>query len=116
MPPRPAHRYVHVAGPVEGRTILIQGGAGAVGICAVQFARGAGATVIAEVRSWADDATAQDAGAHHVVHIGPALVQQGHALSPQGVSHVVDVAFGATSQPMWSCSTFVARLPPTPPT
>ncbi len=75
--------------------MLIQGGAGAVGICAVQFARRAGATVIAAVRTGADDATAQDAGAHHVVHIGLDLVQQVHALAPQGVSHIVDVAFGA---------------------
>ncbi len=34
--------------------MLIQGGAGAVGICAVQFARRAGATVIAAVRTGAD--------------------------------------------------------------
>jgi NADPH2:quinone reductase len=33
-----AHRAVHVAGPVEGRTVLVQGGAGAVGACAVQLA------------------------------------------------------------------------------
>src|SRR5262252_5272679 len=32
-----AHRAVHVAGPVEGRTVLVQGGAGAVGACAVQL-------------------------------------------------------------------------------
>ena len=29
-----AHRCVHAAGPVEGRTVLVQGGAGAVGMCA----------------------------------------------------------------------------------
>jgi NADPH:quinone reductase len=95
IPTITAHRCVHVAGPVEGRTVLIQGGAGAVGICAVQFARRAGATVIASVRTGADDATAQDAGAHHVVHIGLDLVQRVHALAPQGVNHIVDVAFGA---------------------
>ena len=33
-----AHRAVHVAGSVKGRTVLIQGGAGAVGACAVQLA------------------------------------------------------------------------------
>src|SRR5438093_9663429 len=33
-----AHRAVHVAGSVVGRTILVQGGAGAVGMCAVQLA------------------------------------------------------------------------------
>jgi NADPH2:quinone reductase len=97
--------------------MLIQGGAGAVGVCAVQFARRAGATVIAAVRTGADDATAQDAGAHHVVHIGLDLVQQVHALAPQGVSHIVDVAFGANiAADVDMASTFVARSPPTPPT
>jgi NADPH2:quinone reductase len=33
-----AHRAVHVAGSVEGRIVLMQGGAGAVGACAVQLA------------------------------------------------------------------------------
>src|SRR5215471_5066708 len=34
-----AHRAVHVAGVVRGRTVLIHGAAGAVGLCAVQLAR-----------------------------------------------------------------------------
>src|SRR5262249_29053998 len=38
-----AHRAVHVAGPVDGRTVLVQGGSGAVGLCAVRLARRAGA-------------------------------------------------------------------------
>src|SRR6201997_2895478 len=33
-----AHRAVHVGGSVVGRTVLVQGGAGAVGACAVQLA------------------------------------------------------------------------------
>src|ERR1700751_4211977 len=33
-----AHRAVHGAGPVDQRTVLVQGGAGAVGACAVQLA------------------------------------------------------------------------------
>ncbi len=41
-----AHRCVHVAGPVAGRLVLIQGGAGSVGLCAVQLARRAGAHVL----------------------------------------------------------------------
>ena len=45
-----AHRAVHVAGPMEGRTVLVQGGAGAVGACAVQLAHRAGARVIATCR------------------------------------------------------------------
>src|SRR6266852_2455811 len=46
-----AHRCVHAAGSLEGRNVLVQGGAGAVGLCAVQLARRAGASVIATVRS-----------------------------------------------------------------
>ena len=94
IPAITAHRCVQVAGPLEGRTVLIQGGAGAVGICALQFARRAGATVIAAVRTAADDVIARTAGAHHVVRAGPDLVGQVHALTPRGVSHIVEVAFG----------------------
>jgi NADPH:quinone reductase len=45
-----AHRAVHVAGQVEGRTVLVQGGAGAVGAWAMQLAHRAGARVIATCR------------------------------------------------------------------
>src|SRR3954471_16045197 len=57
-----AHRCVHVAGPVEGRVVLVQGGAGSVGLCAVQLARRAGARVLATVRSGEDEAVASRAG------------------------------------------------------
>ena len=49
-----AHHAVHVAGSVEGRTVLVQGGAGAVGACAVQLAHQAGALVIATCRAESD--------------------------------------------------------------
>lgn len=61
-----AHRAVHVAGPVEGRTVLVQGGAGAVGACAVQLAHRAGARVIATCRSESDREIASLAGADEV--------------------------------------------------
>lgn len=95
IPAITAHRCVHAAGPVEGRTVLVQGGAGAVGICALHLSRRAGATVIATVRAAADEAVARSAGAHHIVQAGPGLVQQIHALAPRGVDHIVEVAFGA---------------------
>src|SRR4051794_15531756 len=53
-----AHRAVHVAGPLSGRTVLVQGAAGAVGLCAVQLARRAGAHVIGTMRSSSEEATA----------------------------------------------------------
>src|SRR6516165_7124948 len=63
IPGMTAHRAVHVAGPVDGRTVLVQGGAGAVGLCAVRLARRAGAHVIATVRSASDEGIARRAGA-----------------------------------------------------
>ena len=95
IPAITAHRSVHAAGPVEGRTVLVQGGAGAVGICAVQFARRAGATVIATVRAEDDESIAREAGAHHVVRAGQELSRRVRAFAPHGVHHVVEVAFGA---------------------
>ncbi len=90
-----AHRAVHVAGSVDGRTVLVQGAAGAVGVCAVQLARRAGGTVIASVRSSGDEAIASRAGAHHVVRVGDDLVAGVRGLAPDGVDHIVEVAFAA---------------------
>jgi NADPH2:quinone reductase len=94
-----AHRCVHVAGPVGGRVVLVQGGAGAVGTCAVQLARRAGARVIATVRSAEDEGIATRAGAHQVIRTGgvPAeeVVRRIRAAAPEGVAHIVEVAFDA---------------------
>src|SRR6516225_2660344 len=90
-----AHRAVHVAGSVQGRTVLVQGGAGAVGACAVQLAHQAGARVIATCRTESDKEIASRAGADEVLLLGDNLVQRIRALAPNGVHHVVEVAFGA---------------------
>jgi NADPH2:quinone reductase len=89
-----AHRAVHVAGAVDGRTLLVQGGAGAVGLTAVQLARRAGATVIATVRSPSDEAVAIKAGAHHVLRDDD-VISSVRALASEGVDHIVEVAFAA---------------------
>lgn len=94
-----AHRAVHVAGRVAGRTVLVQGGAGAVGRCAVALARHAGARVIATVRSAPDASVAQRAGAHQVIRTDTLSSDDTfdaiRELAPQGVDHVVEVAFHA---------------------
>jgi NADPH2:quinone reductase len=94
-----AHRCVHVAGPVAGRLVLIQGGAGSVGLCAVQLARRAGAHVLATVRSNQDEAIASGAGAHEVVQTGGVpsdeLVLRIRKFAPEGVAHIVEVAVDA---------------------
>jgi NADPH2:quinone reductase len=92
-----AHRAVHVAGDVSGRVVLVQGGAGAVGQCAVGLARHAGARVIATVRSEQDVVISQRAGAHQVVNTNglrdDKIVEQIQTQAPGGVDHIVEVAF-----------------------
>ena len=94
-----AHRAVHAGGPVVDQTVLVQGGAGSVGSFAVGLARRAGARVIATVRSTVDEEVAANAGAHHVVRMDgrPAwqIVADIRRYAPEGVHHVVEVAFGA---------------------
>jgi NADPH2:quinone reductase len=94
-----AHRGVHVAGPVKGCVVLVQGGAGSVGACAVQLARRAGAHVIATVRSGEDEAAASRAGAHQVIRTGGLppneVVGRIRKFAPEGVAHIVEVAFDA---------------------
>jgi NADPH:quinone reductase len=90
-----AHRAVHVGGDVAGRTVLVQGAGGAVGMCAVALARHAGAHVIGTVRSPSEEPAAKTAGAHEVVLNDQGLVERMKALAPIGVDHIVEVAFGA---------------------
>jgi NADPH2:quinone reductase len=90
-----AHRAVHVGGDVAGRTVLVQGAGGAVGMCAAALARHAGARVIGTVRSSAEEPAARTGGAHEVVLTGEGLVAEVKALAPDGIDHIVEVAFGA---------------------
>jgi NADPH:quinone reductase len=90
-----AHRAVHVGGAVNGGTVLVQGAAGSVGLCAVRLARQAGAQVIGTVRSSSDEAAARDAGAHEVVLSDQEVVGRVRSLAADGIDHIVEVAFGA---------------------
>ncbi|UOM37289.1 NADPH:quinone reductase [Acuticoccus sp. I52.16.1] len=85
------------AGPVAGRTVLIHGGAGCVGRCAVELARYGGARVIATVSSPHKGAIARDAGAHHVLDYRNDDVAGAVAeiTGGRGADLVVDVDFGA---------------------
>jgi NADPH2:quinone reductase len=90
-----AHRAVHVAGPVNGRTVLVQGGAGSVGRCAVQLAFRAGARVVAACQSEGQKEIAQRAGADAVFVIGQGLVENIRRFAPGGIDHIVEVAFSS---------------------
>jgi NADPH:quinone reductase len=102
VPAMTAHRALtlHEDGPtrlkpeaLEDRTVLVTGGAGAVGHAAIQLARWAGATVVTTVSSDEKAALATAAGAHHVVNYrtGDAAAEI-REVAPDGVDIVVEVA------------------------
>jgi NADPH2:quinone reductase len=93
IPAMTAHRCLFADGPIEGRTVLVTGGAGAVGWYACALARRAGAHVIATVSSDAKAELARRAGAHDVVDYRTEEVVG--RLGENSVDRVVDVAFGA---------------------
>jgi NADPH2:quinone reductase len=83
-------------GPITGQTVLVTGGAGAVGHYAVQLAKWGGARVIATVSSAMKAEQAQLAGADLVINYRTEDVAA-KALAfteKRGVDRVVDVDFG----------------------
>lgn len=96
IPAMTAHRAVFADGAVRGQTVLVTGGAGAVGTAAIQLARWGGATVVTTISSEDKAAVARAAGAHHVVNYRtedvPAAVRR--LVGAHGVDRVVDVDFG----------------------
>jgi NADPH:quinone reductase-like Zn-dependent oxidoreductase len=97
IPAMTAHRCMFADGPVRGQTILITGGAGRVGHYAIQFARGAGARVIATASNDADVEACTDAGAVAVVNHRDEIWSEGVLGATRGtpVDRVIDVEFGA---------------------
>jgi NADPH2:quinone reductase len=80
-------------GTLEDRTVLVQGGAGAVGNAAIQLARWADATVIATVSSPRKAQLAAAAGASHVVdYTRQDVVAEIRKIVPDGVDAVVEVS------------------------
>lgn len=68
IPAMTAHRSIFLDGPISGQTVLVTGGAGAVGHYAIQLAKWGGATVISTVSSDEKAARAREAGADHVLN------------------------------------------------
>lgn len=80
-------------GTLHGTTVLVAGGAGAVGNAAIQLAAWSGATVITTVSSPEKAALARAAGAHHVVDYRTEdVVARVREVAPDGVGLVVEVA------------------------
>lgn len=84
-------------GALTGRTVLVQGGAGAVGNAAVQLARWADATVVATVSSPAKAQLAAAAGASHVIDYRTQdVATEVRKIVPHGVDAVVEVSAANT--------------------
>lgn len=105
VPALTAHRCVFADGPVRGKTLLVTGGAGAVGVHAIQFAKAAGATVFTTVSRMEQAIVARDAGADLVInrHEEDVVARVQEAVDAPGapaldriVDRVIDVAFGET--------------------
>lgn len=108
VPALTAHRALTVGedsparlapGALADRTILVAGGAGAVGNAAIQLARWSGAEVIATVSQEAKARLATAAGAHHVVNYrDPDAAEAIKGAAPRGVDLIVEVAAGANAE------------------
>lgn len=96
IPVMTSHRCVFVDGPVEGQTLLITGGAGRVGYYAIQWAKQAGARVIATASNEVDRATCKAVGADIIVNHREADWSDSllSATGGEKVDHVVEVEFG----------------------
>ena len=97
VPAMTAHRALMWAGPVAGRTVLVTGGAGAVGHSAIQIAKAKGARVIATVSNDIKAEIAREAGADEVLNYKatPLLDQLLDLVGNGGIDHVVDVDIAA---------------------
>jgi NADPH:quinone reductase len=99
IPAMTAYHAVTVAAAAPGVTLLVAGGAGAVGHYAVQFAKAAGATVIATVSSAEKAKVAREAGADHTIdykheNVGERVMT---LTGKKGVDAIVEVDFAANA-------------------
>ncbi len=97
IPVMTAHRCVFADGPVEGKTLLITGGAGRVGYYAIQWAKQAGARVITTASNDTDRANCESVGADLVVNHRQENWSESLLSLNNGekVDRVIDVDFGA---------------------
>jgi NADPH:quinone reductase-like Zn-dependent oxidoreductase len=105
IPVMTAHRCVFADGPVDGRVVLVTGGAGRVGYYAVQWAKSAGAKVIASASTSEDEQACRAIGADHVINHREAgwgrRVKELNGGVP--IDRVVDVEFGANLTEVLDC-------------
>jgi NADPH2:quinone reductase len=85
-------------GRLAGRTVLVAGGAGAVGNAAIQLARWSDATVITTVSSPEKANLAALAGADHVINYKQQdVIEEVREIVPHGVNTIVEVSPAANA-------------------
>jgi NADPH:quinone reductase len=95
VPAMTAHRALFADGPVEGKNVLVAGGAGAVGHFAIELAKFAGARVASTVSGPEKAELARQAGADLVVNYrDPDAAGQLRAFAPL-MDRIVELALGA---------------------
>ncbi len=98
VPAMTAYHALFADGPIAGKTVLVAGGAGAVGHYAIELAKWGGARVVTTVSGPRKAELAAAAGADLVVNYrDPDVTDQIKAFSPT-VDRVVEVALGANLQ------------------
>ncbi|HZD61519.1 MAG TPA: NADPH:quinone reductase [Xanthobacteraceae bacterium] len=100
IPAYTAYQAVVLAGSEDGSSVLVAGGAGAVGHYAIQFAKKRNATVITTVSSPSKGEIARRAGADHVIDyrredVGERVMA---ITGKRGVNAVIEVDFAANAQ------------------
>jgi NADPH2:quinone reductase len=95
VPAMTAHRCLFADGPVDGKTVLVAGGAGAVGHFAIELAKHAGARVITTVSGPAKAELAARAGADYVVNYTDADAAAQISALAGPVDRVIELALGA---------------------
>lgn len=96
VPAMTAHHCVFKDGAVASKTVLVTGGAGAVGNYAIQLAKWGNATVITTVSSEAKAEIAHAAGADYVINYKTEdVVTRIKEITGTGVDRVVEVDFAA---------------------
>jgi NADPH2:quinone reductase len=96
IPAMTAHQALFSDGDLKGKSVLVTGGAGAVGYYAIQMAKWGGARVATTVSSDDKAKLAKAAGADLVINYkSEDVAKKVLEFSPGGVDRVVEVDFGA---------------------
>ena len=96
VPAQTAHYAVTCGDSVRGKSVLVQGGAGAVGHYAIQWAKHFGARVAATVSGELKAQHARSAGADQVINYRADDVRNVlHDFAPKGIDRIIEVDFGA---------------------